>query len=84
MPYILGDSRHRINQSLKQLDIDIYNEGDFAYTVYRLMLMFSGNKTNFTTISSVVGVVECVIDEYKRRILHPYEDKKRQDNGDIL
>ena len=84
MPYITEDSRHRINSHLGQLNNDICSEGELAYTIFKLMVMFNGSKSTFISISNVLGVAECAIDEYKRRILHPYEDKKRQDNGDIL
>lgn len=38
---------------------------------------------NYTNINEVVGVLECAKLELYRRIAGPYEDKKREENGDV-
>lgn len=38
---------------------------------------------NYTTINAVIGVLECAKLELYRRIAAPYEDKKKEENGDV-
>jgi hypothetical protein len=39
---------------------------------------------NFTTMNSIIGVLENVKHEFQCRVLDPYEDKKCKDNGDVF
>jgi hypothetical protein len=38
---------------------------------------------SYKSINDVIGVLECVKQEFYRRIAVPYEDKKIEQNGDI-
>ena len=38
---------------------------------------------SYATINEVVGALEQVKDEFQRRVVHPYEDKKREENGEV-
>ena len=38
---------------------------------------------SYTVLNEIVGVLEQVKDEFQRRVVHPYEDKKRMENGDV-
>lgn len=37
----------------------------------------------YTNINTLVGVLECVKLELYRRIAAPYEDKKKEENGEV-
>jgi len=39
---------------------------------------------NYTQMNAVVGAIECAKDEFQRRLLHPYEDEKIKQNGDVF
>jgi hypothetical protein len=38
---------------------------------------------SYTKINEVIGVLECAKLELYRRIAAPYEDKKKEENGDV-
>ena len=38
---------------------------------------------SYTVANDIVGVLDNAKHEFQRRILDPYEDKKRQENGDV-
>lgn len=40
-------------------------------------------KFNYHAINTVIGVLECVKMEFYRRLAAPYEDLKKEKNGDV-
>ena len=40
-------------------------------------------KVNYTVLNSIKGVLDEVKDEFRRRIIVPYEDCKIEKNGDV-
>lgn len=38
---------------------------------------------SYTTYNDVIGVLECAKLELYRRMIGPYEDKKKEENGDV-
>lgn len=38
---------------------------------------------NYDTLNTVVGVLECAKLELYRRVAAPYEDKKKEENGEV-
>jgi hypothetical protein len=61
--------------------------GDLAYKVTKLMIDFTGdteaNPASFADHASTIGTVFCAVLEYYRRAAVPYEEVKRQQNGDV-
>lgn len=39
--------------------------------------------TSFQTLAEIVGALEQTKDEFQRRVVHRYEDKKIIENGDV-
>lgn len=37
----------------------------------------------YQTINDIIGALECAKQEFYRRVVIPYEDKKIQENGDV-
>ena len=37
----------------------------------------------YTDLNEVIGVLECVKQEFYRRVVVPYEDRKMAENGDV-
>ena len=38
---------------------------------------------SYATCNDIVGALDNCKDEFRRRIQHPYEDKKLRENGDV-
>lgn len=84
MPYITEDARRLVSNGKPP-----ETEGELAYIIYCIMVDWSYRRAaatggpNYTRLSSAVGVLETVRHEFCRRILDPYENKKREENTDV-
>lgn len=85
MPYISPPRR-------QQLSAQPWPEtpGELNYIVTAACLRYLYNKPsgelkkpNYEAFNSVVGVLECAKQELYRRAIAPYEDKKKEENGEI-
>lgn len=83
MPYIRQEARSAIDFHLHMLEPHIQVPGRLAYAVYRLMQMYVGHSKSFDTLSGVIGAVDCAKEEFRRRVVNPYEDAKIKENGDV-
>jgi hypothetical protein len=92
MPYINNDLRstldpvvdHIIN-ALRELELDFpesSTEGNLNYIISRVL---NGVYTNggYKAINDAIGVLECIKQEYYRRVASEYENKKIAENGDV-
>ena len=81
MPYITRQRRAAI---------DVMGEtpatkGELTYALYVLALRYIKLKgKSFDTLGDVVAALEQTKDEFQRRIIHPYEDVKMAQNGDVF
>jgi hypothetical protein len=93
MPYITKDRRSSIDPILDDLADEIrYGEqgtgdgtrfaGELNYVVTRLLLQVLPEK-RYWSLALGIGTLVCVIFEFYRRFVAPYEDKAIQTNGDI-
>lgn len=58
--------------------------GILNYQITRIVNSYINREgTNYHTINEVIGVLECAKLELYRRIAAPYEDKKKEENGDV-
>ena len=85
MPYIADKKkRERINQSVEQLLIDTKTVGDLNYTITRLIhRKIETTKLCYDMLNSMIGVLACVQAELNRKVVGPYEEKKRIANGSV-
>lgn len=95
MPYIKPNLRPPINEwldplisQLKDMIIDgRVNQKDLAacltYIVFKLIREFYANGKWYDKMDAE-KVCASAIDEFKRRFLHPYEDEKIKENGDVV
>ena len=60
-------------------------EGNLNYVFTRLLLSVYGDKdtTRYSNINDAMGLLECVKQEFYRKVAAPYEDQKEFDNGGI-
>lgn len=92
MPYIKKDEREvydpQIDALIEQLTHFGENRapvvGHVNYVISKLIWgIFEKNGPSYTLGNNLMGVLECVKQEYYRRQLAPYEDEKSVENGDL-
>jgi hypothetical protein len=94
MPYITKSDRPRydgeINEIVEKLVNKLpgdngkhYNEGELNYIISSIVWKLFNKRRSYSNGNTLVGVLECVKQEFIRRKLNPYEDEKIQENGDI-
>jgi hypothetical protein len=60
------------------------NEGELNYAITRLCNEYLiKNGKSYGNFNAVVGVLECAKLELYRRMVAPYEDQKKELNGDV-
>ena len=79
MPYIKTERRIDIHTSR-----DIENPGELNYYLTKVCLAyFEKFGKSYTTLNAIIGVLECVKQEFYRREVIPYENGKLKENGDV-
>ena len=84
MPYIKQDRRKDFKEA-KLLGLKAENEGELNYIITSVILGYLAHRSmiNYTLLNSIKGVLDEVKDEFRRRIIVPYEENKRKENGDV-
>jgi hypothetical protein len=87
MPYIKKEERQELDKLLQPL-IDFLKtkgteeiDGQINYTFTRVLA--SLYKPRYFNYNRAMGVLECIKQEFYRRAVAPYEDKKKEENGDV-
>lgn len=84
MPYIKGDDRVEIDEVIDELAFSIREgPGRLNYAITRLLLVLYHDRKTYSAYNEIVGVLECVKQEFYRRAVAPYEDQKAKENGDV-
>jgi hypothetical protein len=79
MPYIHPDRRGALNWPLPVAK----TAGELNYLLTKLVLAYMGNAPTYQVYNGAVGALECCKLELYRRKVVPYEDEKREVNGDV-
>ncbi len=79
MPYIPQESRLEMDEWLRK--ISMVTNGEKAYVITKLLL--KGTPVNYTGYSLMVGVIETVKLELFRSIVGPYEEERKERNGEL-
>ena len=83
MPYIPTEHREQWIDCFQMVP-DFRTSGELNYALTCLCLMYVENTPmRYCDFNEVVGVLECVKQEFYRRAVIPYEDKKMIENGDV-
>ena len=81
MPYIHGDTRRlELKTGARP---ETAGELDYVLTIHALRFI-QARDTDFETLNTVIGVLDNVKDEIRRRLLHEYEDARIVLNGDVF
>lgn len=84
MPYIKPEARPQFDRLLHTLARRIADDpGYLNYCLTRLVNEMWQTRESYKTIALVTGVLRGVEQEFHDRIVRPYEDKKRDENGDV-
>lgn len=77
MPYIKKEDRSRAR-------FDPITVGELNFAITRLILHYVNLKgLSYQTINDIKGALGCAWDEFYRRKVVSYEDKKIKENGDV-
>ena len=86
MPYIDDKGREYWDPKIVNLlsFIDEHTpKGEVNYIITKICIAYQGNNKSYSHKSDVKGMLMDVRDEFGRRSMDPYEDKKKKENGDV-
>jgi len=81
MPYVKQCVRTYWRDVLDYFTENELQSATLNYIITSLLL--KTNPQNYEDFNSLIGVLECVKLELYRRMVAPYEDQKRKENGDV-
>ena len=85
MPYVKQQTRDRLDSAINNLAEKIdptHRPGELNYIVTKLLLATKG-EGKYGDYNELIGMLECCKQEFYRRHIGPYEDKKINENGDV-
>lgn len=83
MPYIPLERRIEINPVSHML-FGAMTPGELNYQITEIVLRYvNHNELSYQTINDVMGALASAAQEFYRRAAAPYEDIKRDENGDV-
>lgn len=84
MPYIPDEDRPMFDEEIKILAFRIRNAGDFNYIIFRIaVILVKRFGKRYGNISWIKGAITDSRDEFKTRVMDPYEKKVIEKNGDV-
>jgi hypothetical protein len=84
MPYIPYEEKELFNKEIENLAKNIDTEGQLNFALTRLCFLYAKRRTeNYALLNSIIGVLECAKQEYYRKIVSKYEDRKEELNGPV-
>ena len=87
MPYIKSDARRiydlPLQTIIKRLKEGGNNPGEVNYCLSTIIWHLFDGLPSYSTANSLLGVLSAVEQEFYRRRVMPYEDKKIIENGDL-
>lgn len=90
MPYIKQDRREDFIELLGTFrrltgEDGSFGPGDLNYIFTEFThIIIAARSTNYALLNALIGTLECCKLELYRRVAAPYEDKKIEENGDVL
>ena len=81
MPYIKQEDRPIIDILVNDLAKRLITTGEINYAITKLIVKLAPK--TYTEYSLIIGMLECVKLELYRRMVAPYEDGKKAENGDV-
>lgn len=66
------------------IQMDKIPAGELNYFLTKIILQYLGEQPNYQKFNDVMGVLECAKQELYRRQIAPYENEKKDQNGDVF
>jgi len=88
MPYVKKELRAYLDGNIEALAKEIRGlppdetAGALNYAITRLFVLQYPSR--YYHFNRLLGVLEAVKQEFYRRLVAPYEDEKKQENGDVF
>lgn len=84
MPYIKQSNRFKFDDILEHLsEHKNITAGELNYLISSLVWAIFKDNRSYSKANELMGVLECVKQEFYRRQVVPYEEEKVLENGDI-
>lgn len=86
MPYIPQQERDFLTSRTYQQLLDLSAEmaiGDLNFIISNMLWIRFSQHPSYKAGNEIMGVLNCVQQEFYRRVLAPYEDKAIERNGDL-
>ena len=84
MPYIKKEKRDKLVKIAELMcEFDVRADGDLNYILFKYFKMGYYDSFSYNGIKNYCGELRQCATEIERRILAPYEDQKRKENGDV-
>lgn len=81
MPYISKEAREEILSHFR----GAHTPGELNFEITTDILRYlKREKISYARFNEVMGVLACVQGELYRRMIAPYENKKKKENGEIF
>jgi hypothetical protein len=87
MPYIKQEERGKWKKIVEEIEKTAKNipddkiDGEMNYLITSTLLKIY--EESYFNYNKAIGMIECVKQEFYRRRVAPYEDKKIKENGDV-
>ena len=85
MPYIEQDDRDLLDPHIGRL-VEVLNrgtDGAVNYTISRIIYLVYAEQ-GYTALNAGFGILEMVKQEFYRQVAVPYEEQKKDENGDVF
>lgn len=80
MPYVDKEARARLSNA----DNRARTPGELNYAITELVINYIELRPlNYATFNEVMGAMAAAQAEFYRRVITPYEDVKKKENGDV-
>ena len=83
MPYISQKCRAVLDTAILVRRRDPFTPGELNYKITQMVVKYLGKTPDYTRYNAVLGVLECAKLELYRRMVVPYEEVKKAENGDV-
>jgi hypothetical protein len=82
VPYIKPEHREELDRWLGNQPGPLVL-GDLNYVLTKILNNWWVDGINYDSVVGVLGTLDAVGKEFYRRAVAPYEDRKREENGDV-
>lgn len=79
MPYITAARRQSLFEGKPPI-----SSGELNYILTLSIIGYlEYHGRNYSTMNDIIGALDQAKDEFRRRVVHPYEEEKIQEHGDV-